>query len=77
MNISVCLLGNLKDRLDSYANSKSITKNAAVRNVIELLLEQEKTSSWGSWMDHFSGDPSVGNFELNRSELEAPRKDIF
>ena len=77
MNISVCLPGSLKDRLDSYANSKGITKNAAVRNAIELLLEQEKTSSWGSWMDHFTRDPSVGNFELNRSELEAPRKDIF
>ena len=36
MNISVYLPTNLRDRIDAYVRSKSITKNAAVRNAIAL-----------------------------------------
>ena len=77
MNISVYLPDNLKSRLESYISMKGITKNAAIRNAIELLLKQEKNASWGAWMDNFKGDPAFKSFESNRSALEKPRQDIF
>lgn len=77
MNISIYLPGNLKNRLESYVKRKRITKNAAIRNAIELLLNQEKKASWGSWINNFKGDPAVKSFESYRSELKKPRQDIF
>ncbi|MCG8321880.1 MAG: ribbon-helix-helix domain-containing protein [Cytophagales bacterium] len=77
MNISVYLPDNLKNRSESYIRSKGITKNAAIRNAIELLLKQEKKASWGPWMDNFKGDSAFKPFEAYRSELEEPRQDIF
>lgn len=77
MNISVYLPNNLKTRFESYIKSKGITKNAAIRGAIELLLKQEKKVSWGSWMDNFKGDSEFKNIESFRVELKEPKRDIF
>ena len=77
MNISVYLPNNLKSRFESYIKSKGITRNAAIRNAIELFLKQEKKASWGSWINSFKGDPEIKNFESYRSELKEPKSDIL
>ncbi len=77
MNISVYLPDSLKSRFDSYVKSKEITANGAIRKAIELLLKQDKKSTWGSWMDDFQGDPSFKALDSYRSDLKTPNKQIF
>lgn len=77
MNISIYLPDDLKNRFESYVRVKGITKNAAVRNAVELLLKNEKKASWGSWMDDFRGDPTVKELDYYRSELREPDQNIF
>ena len=77
MNISVYLPVHLKDRFDSYVKNREITANGAIRKAIELLLKQDKKSTWGSWMDDFKGDPSFKDLDSYRSDLKAPSKNIF
>jgi len=77
MNISVYLPDDLKNRLESYIKSKGISKNAAIRRAVEILLKQEKEASWGAWMKNFKGDPSLKAFESHRSGLKKPNENIF
>jgi len=77
MNISVYLPHSLMDRFQSYIKSKGTTKNAAIREAVELLLREDKNASWGSWIDDFTGDPSLESFESYRSELKEPNQKIF
>lgn len=77
MNISIYLPDTLKTQIDSYAKNKGISKNATIRQAIEQLLQQEKTSSWGTWIDNLIEDSALDDFESYRDELEEPRSDIF
>lgn len=77
MNISIYLPDTLKAQIDSYAKSKGISKNAAIRQAIEQLLQQEQASFWGTWINNLAGDPTLDSFESYRDELKEPRQNIF
>lgn len=77
MNLSVYLPEALQSRFESYTKSKGITRNAAIRNAIELLLSQEKKVTWDDWIDQIKPNEDFEPFESYRSELTPPREDIF
>ena len=77
MNISIYLPAPLKSQIESYAKREGMSKNAAIRRAIEQLLQQERTVSWGKWIDNLSADSTLVDFESYRSELKAPSEDIF
>lgn len=77
MNISIYLPDKLKQKLDRYATDKGISKNAAIRKAVEILLTQEKQKAWGSWIEGFDGDQSVEAFESHRQNLKKPNEAIF
>lgn len=77
MNISVYLPDKLKSRLDSYAKSKGLTTNAAIRSAVELLLNQEKKAKWGDWINHIEPDTEFPSVEELRKDLISPKESIF
>ncbi|MEQ8905027.1 ribbon-helix-helix domain-containing protein [Ekhidna sp.] len=77
MNLSIYLPNKLKEQFEAYVQSKGISRSAAFRKAIELLLKQDKNTSWGKWMDKFEGDPSLEPFEKSRDNLKAPNQAIF
>ncbi|WP_425392732.1 ribbon-helix-helix domain-containing protein [Ekhidna sp.] len=77
MNMSIYLPNKLKEQFEAYVQSKGISRSAAFRKAIELLLKQDKKTSWGSWMDKFEGDGTIEPFEKSRGDLKAPNPDIF
>ncbi|SNT17159.1 Ribbon-helix-helix protein, copG family [Ekhidna lutea] len=77
MNLSIYLPNGLKEQFEAYVKSKGISRSAAFRNAIELLLKQDKNTSWGTWIDKFESDQSIEPFEKFRDELKPPNQDIF
>ncbi len=77
MDMTVYLPDTLKAQIDSYAKSKGISKNEAIRRAIEQLLWQEQTASWGTWINNLASDSALDNFESYRSELKEPQEDVF
>ena len=77
MNLSIYLPNKLKEQFEAYVQNKGISRSAAFRKAIELLLKQDKNTSWGKWMEKFESDPSLEPFEKSRDQLKAPNKDIF
>ena len=77
MNISVYLPDNLKNRFDSYVKKKGLTTNAAIRKAVELLLKQEKKSTWGDWIDHIEPDTEFPSVNKLRKDLMPPKENIF
>mgnify|MGYP005822334915 CR=1 FL=1 len=77
MNISVYLPDNLKSRFDSYVKNKGLTTNAAIRKAVELLLNQEKKSKWGDWINHIEPDTEFPSVDDLRKDLFPPKETIF
>ncbi|WOK09367.1 MAG: ribbon-helix-helix domain-containing protein [Imperialibacter sp.] len=77
MNISVYLPDNLKSRFDSYVKNKGLTTNAAIRKAVELLLNQEKKSKWGDWINHIEPDTEFPSVDDLRKDLIPPKETIF
>lgn len=77
MNVSVYLPDFLQAQIESYAERQGISKNATIRRAVEHLLQQEKTTSWGKWIDNLTADDTLADFESYRSELKGPRQEIF
>ncbi|MEQ8686036.1 MAG: ribbon-helix-helix domain-containing protein [Imperialibacter sp.] len=76
MNISVYLPDNLKSRFDSYVKNKGLTTNAAIRKAVELLLNQEKKSKWGDWINHIEPDTEFPSVDDLRKDLIPPQEII-
>lgn len=77
MNISVYLPDSLKNRFDSYVKNKGLTTNAAIRKAVELLLTQEKKSTWGDWINHIEPDAEFPSVDDLRKDLIPPKETFF
>lgn len=77
MNISLYLPDNLKDELDAYVKDKGINKNSAIRQAIELMLDQEKKRNWGDWINHIEPNNEFPSVENLRKDLSQPGEVIL
>ena len=77
MNISIYLPDSLKNSFDSYVKNNGMTRNAAVRKAIELLLKNDEKRQWGDWMNDLDSDPDFPTKEGIRMDLKPPQEDFF
>ena len=77
MNISVYLPKHLNAKFESFTKRKGISRSAAIRKAIELLLKSEKKSEWGDWLNQLEADQEIEPFESHRKALKPPHNSIF
>ena len=78
MNLSVYLTQKLVSKLSTIAQQQHTSKNAIVREALEEWLDHHHPSS--NWPPHFFDFQAVKetpDFSSYRSELAAPKEDIF
>jgi len=76
MNISIYIPDHLKSKLEVYSQNNGITKNAAIRRAIEMLIKHDNQSKWGDWINQITPN-QIDPFESYRSELKDPKTNIL
>lgn len=78
MNFNVYVEDTLGKELEAIAHATGKSRNALIREAIQLWLSQHKKSQWSKAILEFKGVEDSVSFEDYRDELLPPSKtDIF
>lgn len=75
MNFNLYLEDELAQKLQALSRSTGKSRNALIREAVQLLMTQQEQSQWSSTILEFQGLSDGIAFESYREELLPPRED--
>jgi predicted DNA-binding protein len=75
MNFNLYLEDELSQKLQALSRSTGKSRNALIREAIQLLITKEEQSQWSSTILNFQGLRDGITFEAYREELLPPKED--
>lgn len=77
MHFNIYLDDNLGERLIDATKASHKSRNALIREAIDLWLKTNDKSSWPKQILEFEGDDSFPAFESHRDDLKEVKEDPF
>lgn len=77
MNFNVYVEDTLGQQLEKSAQVTGKSRNAIIREAIQLWLDKQQKSQWSEEILNFTGEPDSIVFESYRDELLPPSENLF